>query len=178
MKDIVVFLGLKGFTKKVPENPISGAPKNPISAVPKNPISAVPENPISAVPENPISGVPENPISGVPENPISAVPENPISGAPENPISAVPENPISAQRKCFLDLMLLICSYRYSPTRNLQYNTVVGDYINTRKATLDVNFGLYQAFKQHGFTNMETKRSGQLKSFSFITRKLVITIKT
>ena len=31
-------------------------------------------------------------------------------------------------------------------------NTVVGDYINTMKTTFDLNYDLYQAFKQHGYT--------------------------
>ena len=33
------------------------------------------------------------------------------------------------------------------------YKTVVGDYINTMKTTFDFNFVLYQAFKQHEYTN-------------------------
>ena len=30
------------------------------------------------------------------------------------------------------------------------YNTVIGDYFNIMKTTFDINFDLYQAFKQHG----------------------------
>ena len=30
------------------------------------------------------------------------------------------------------------------------FSTVVGDYINIIKTTFDLNFYLYQAFKQHG----------------------------
>ena len=32
------------------------------------------------------------------------------------------------------------------------FSTVVGDYINIMKTTFDLNFYLYQAFKQHGCT--------------------------
>ena len=35
------------------------------------------------------------------------------------------------------------------------------------KRTFNFNFDLYQAFKQHGYTNMETKRSCQLKKMLF-----------
>ena len=32
------------------------------------------------------------------------------------------------------------------------YNTVVGDYINTMKTTVEFNFDLNQAVKQHEYT--------------------------
>ena len=52
---------------------------------------------------------------------------------------------------------------------------MVGDYINTMKTTFDFNFVLYQAFKQHGYTNrMKKERNCQLQGFSLIKRKLVI----
>ena len=34
----------------------------------------------------------------------------------------------------------------------INYDTVVGDYINTKKTTFDFNFDLNQAIKQHGYT--------------------------
>ena len=34
---------------------------------------------------------------------------------------------------------------------NLEKKTVVGDYINTMKTTLDFSFYSYQAVKQHGY---------------------------
>ena len=33
-----------------------------------------------------------------------------------------------------------------------QGSTVVSDYINTMKTTFDINFDLYHALKQHGYT--------------------------
>ena len=38
------------------------------------------------------------------------------------------------------------------------YTTVVGDYTNTTKKTFGLNFDLYQAFKQHGYTNKWKRR--------------------
>ena len=38
------------------------------------------------------------------------------------------------------------------------YTTVVGDYTNTTKTTLGFNFDLYQAFKQHRYTNKWKQR--------------------
>ena len=35
---------------------------------------------------------------------------------------------------------------------NLTFDTVVGDYIHTLKTTFDLNFDLYQAVKQHGYS--------------------------
>ena len=32
------------------------------------------------------------------------------------------------------------------------FSRVVGDYINVMKTTLDINFVLFQAFEQHGYT--------------------------
>ena len=34
----------------------------------------------------------------------------------------------------------------------INYDTVVGDYINTKKTNFDYNFDLNQAIKQHGYT--------------------------
>ena len=45
--------------------------------------------------------------------------------------------------------------------------TVVGDNINIMKTTFELNFDFYQAFKQHGYTNMKTKRSCQFKKLHF-----------
>ena len=53
--------------------------------------------------------------------------------------------------------------------------TVVGDNINIMKTTLEMNFYLYQAFQQHGYTKIwKQKEAVNLISFSFITCKLVI----
>ena len=38
------------------------------------------------------------------------------------------------------------------------YGTVVGDYINIMKTTIELNFGFYQAFKQHGNTKTWKQR--------------------
>ena len=48
------------------------------------------------------------------------------------------------------------------------HNTGVGlgDYIKTMNTTFDFNFDLYQAVKQHGYINIEIKRSCQLKKAS------------
>ena len=43
----------------------------------------------------------------------------------------------------------------------LGFHKVVGDYINIMKTTFDLNLDFYQAFRQHGYTKMETKRSCQ-----------------
>ena len=52
---------------------------------------------------------------------------------------------------------------------------MVGDYINTIKTTFDLNFDLYQAFKQHRYTkNGNKEKLSFKKSFSLITCKLVI----
>ena len=54
--------------------------------------------------------------------------------------------------------------------------TVVGDNINIMKTTLEMNFYLYQAFQQHGYTKIKKKqrKAANLKRLSFITCKLVI----
>ena len=36
--------------------------------------------------------------------------------------------------------------------------TVVGDTINIMKTTFDLNFDLFQAFKQHGYTQIWKQR--------------------
>ena len=41
---------------------------------------------------------------------------------------------------------------------NILFYTVVGDYTNTTKTTFGLNFDLYQAFKQHGYTNKWKQR--------------------
>ena len=52
---------------------------------------------------------------------------------------------------------------------------LVGNYINTMKATFDFNFDLYQAVKQHGYTSKQKSREAvNQKSFSLITCKLVV----
>ena len=52
---------------------------------------------------------------------------------------------------------------------------MVGDFINIMKTTFDFNFDFYHAFKQHGYTKTwKQKEAVNLKSFSFITCKLVI----
>ena len=62
--------------------------------------------------------------------------------------------------------------------------TVVGDNTNIMKTTFELNFDLYKAFKQHGYTKIWKQREAvNPKSFSLITCKLVIrksllTIKT
>ena len=54
-------------------------------------------------------------------------------------------------------------------------NTVVGDNINIMKTTFKLNFDLYHAFKQHGYTKIWKQREAvNSKSFSLITCKLVI----
>ena len=54
-------------------------------------------------------------------------------------------------------------------------HTVVGDNINIMKTTFECNFDLNQAFEQHGYTKIwKQKEAVNLKSFSFITCKLVI----
>ena len=54
-------------------------------------------------------------------------------------------------------------------------NRVVGDNINIMKTTFVLNFDFYQAFKQHGYTKIWKQRKAvNLKSFTLITRKLVI----
>ena len=45
---------------------------------------------------------------------------------------------------------------------------VVGDYINTMKTTVDLNFDLKQTVKQLGCTWIEVKRRYQSKSISLI----------
>ena len=53
-------------------------------------------------------------------------------------------------------------------------NTVVGDNINIMKMTFDLNFDLYQAFKQHGYAKTWKQREAvNLKSFTLITCKRV-----
>ena len=44
---------------------------------------------------------------------------------------------------------------------------VVGDYINTMKATLYFNFDLYQAFKQHEYTKTWKQTNIQFKKLFF-----------
>ena len=52
---------------------------------------------------------------------------------------------------------------------------VVGDYINIMSTTFYLNFYLYQAFKQHGYTKTWKQREAvNFKSFSVFTCKLVI----
>ena len=52
--------------------------------------------------------------------------------------------------------------------------TVVGEFINIIKTTLEFNFDLYQAFKQHGFTKTWKQREAvNQKSFSLVTCKFV-----
>ncbi len=52
---------------------------------------------------------------------------------------------------------------------------MVGDNINKMKTTFDLNFDLYQAFKQHGYTKMWKQREAvNLKGFYLITCKFVI----
>ena len=52
--------------------------------------------------------------------------------------------------------------------------TVVGDNINIMKTTFELNFDLYQAFKQHVNTKVWKQRKAvNLKSFTVITCKLV-----
>ena len=54
-------------------------------------------------------------------------------------------------------------------------NTVVGDNINIMKTTFELNFNIYQAFKQQGYTKIWKQREAcTSKSFSLITCKLVI----
>ena len=49
-----------------------------------------------------------------------------------------------------------------------ELTTVVGDNINIRKTTFELNFDIYQAFKQHGiYKNMKTKKSCQFKKLHF-----------
>ena len=51
----------------------------------------------------------------------------------------------------------------------------VGDNINTMKTTFECNFDLYQAVKQHGYTQIWKQREAvNLISFYFITCKRVI----
>ena len=52
------------------------------------------------------------------------------------------------------------------------YYTVVGDNTNIMKTTFDLNFDLFQAFKQHGYTKNGNK-TVIWKHFSLITCKLV-----
>ena len=40
---------------------------------------------------------------------------------------------------------------------------MLGDYINTMKTTFDLNFDLYQAFKQHGYTKNGNKEKLSIK---------------
>ena len=59
--------------------------------------------------------------------------------------------------------------------RSVKNTTVVGDNINIMKATFKLNFDIYQAFKQHGYTKIWKQRKAvNLKSFTLITCKLVI----
>ena len=54
---------------------------------------------------------------------------------------------------------------------------VVGDNINIMKTNFELNFDLYQAFKQHGYTLHKIWKQGgavNSKSFTLITCKLVI----
>ena len=54
------------------------------------------------------------------------------------------------------------------------HGTVVSDYFNQMKTTFDLNFDLYQAFKQHGYTKTWKQRKAvNYKSFSLITCELV-----
>ena len=54
-------------------------------------------------------------------------------------------------------------------------STVVSDNINIMKATFELKFDFYQAFKQHGYTQiMKQRDTANLKSFTLITCKLVI----
>ena len=51
---------------------------------------------------------------------------------------------------------------------------MVGDNINIMKTTFELNFDLYQAFKQHGHTKIWKQREAvNFKSFTLITCKLV-----
>ena len=53
---------------------------------------------------------------------------------------------------------------------SLKYHTVLGDNINTMKTTFELNFDLYQAFKQHGYTKIWKQREAvNSKSFFLIT---------
>ena len=53
--------------------------------------------------------------------------------------------------------------------------TVVGNYIDIMKTTLESNFDSYQAFKQHGWTKTWRQREAiNQNSFSLITYKLEI----
>ena len=49
----------------------------------------------------------------------------------------------------------------------IMLHTVVSDYIKTMKTTFDSNFELFQAVKQHGYTNKEVQGSCQLKKLHF-----------
>ena len=52
---------------------------------------------------------------------------------------------------------------------------MVGNNINIMKTTFELNFDLYQAFKEHGYTKIWKQREAfNLKSFSLFTFKLVI----
>ena len=55
-------------------------------------------------------------------------------------------------------------------------HTLVGDYINIIKTTLELNFYLYQAFAQHGLytKTLKQREAVNYKSFSLITYKCVI----
>ena len=56
-----------------------------------------------------------------------------------------------------------------------ELGTVVGDNINIMKTTFELNFDFYQAFKQHGHTQIWKQRKAvNLKSFTLITCKLVM----
>ena len=46
------------------------------------------------------------------------------------------------------------------------YGTVVGDNINIMKTTFELNFDLYQAFKQHGYTKYGNKEKLSIKKAS------------
>ena len=60
-------------------------------------------------------------------------------------------------------------------TISVVFQIVVGDYTNIMKTTFDLNFDLYQTFKEHGYTTKCKQREVfNLKGFSLFTSKLVI----
>ena len=73
---------------------------------------------------------------------------------------------------CFNILSLYIL--RFPLWIIFRITTVVGEFINIMKTTLDFNFDLYQAFKKPGFTKTWKQREAvNQKSFSLVTCKFV-----
>jgi len=66
-------------------------------------------------------------------------------------------------------------NWLYDKGELLVFHTVVGDYINIMKTTFDLDFNLYQAFKEHLYTKTWKQREAvNWKRFSLITCKFLI----